>query len=136
MSHESEARAGLHGDGAYERAAEAAERIAAVVPAALPMNAEQWAHTHATTNLGCWRALAWWLRERSHAGRDRFSPRDVPLEALGASPERLVELGLLRRHLYPSGAWQFAITPWTRSWWMAVITTPVPADTADAVKES
>jgi len=104
-----------------------------LVPCAWPMTPEQQAFTSSVVESGAWRALAWWLRERDSAGRGRFSQRDVPLDALGASAQRLVDLGLLRRHVYPSGAWQFATIPFTRSWFMAVITTPVA--TAAASKE-
>lgn len=127
MSREAEERSGVLGRAAREQALAGSDHVRGMPT--WPLTPDQWAWTRTIVDVGGWRALAWWLRERASRGIDRFSQQDVPLDALGSDPRQLLVRGLMREHRYQSGAWQYAANPFTRSWYMAVITSPVGAAT-------
>lgn len=124
MSAEAEARSGILGREARKLAIDKAPGRG--MPT-WPMTPEQWAWTRTIIDVGGWRALAWWIRERAARGVDRFSHQDVPFDALGSDPHQLLVRGLMREHRYPSGAWQYAANPFTRSWYMAMISSATGA---------
>lgn len=72
-------------------------------------------------------AIAQRLQAVHIAGRNRCSLRQLGSTIVRpAHLERLVELDVLRKHYYASGAWQYTFTPYTRPWFMAVLTKDHP----------
>jgi hypothetical protein len=68
-----------------------------------------------------WLQLAERLRDLEAKGRFRYSMSETDG---GNMVYSLIHHGILRRHEYASGAWQCASTPFTRSWYLFLITRP------------
>jgi len=94
-----------------------------------PLLPEQRAFTVACESDPAFRLLANRLLAIYERGKRRFSLYQTgPTGVAQSHLEQLVEQGLLLKHIYPSGAWQYGFSPFSRSWFMAVITASKPAE--------
>jgi len=95
-----------------------------------PMTDEQRAHAEGLDLYQSprWLLLAQALRDLWESGRARFSQADAYHGRVnGGEIMQLIRLGILRRHTYPSGAWQCVFTPHARAWFMYLLTRPKEA---------